>query len=162
MKFLGNSCWKITNGPYYDRLELFICGKNGGEYDFGDGSGVKCAELIDGHVLTSTHKSDFYTDEDTYELYGYDGKKVSTSFSQDELEKIFKSDVKDFGLHVMMWEAVPEESTTNHWFFVTIQNNKKIVYLHKRNFEISNSRHADENSTSWSLSMRYRVTKNAS
>ena len=31
--------------------------------------------------------------------------------------------------------------------FVTIQNNKIIVYLHKRNFEISNSRHADERST---------------
>ena len=127
VKFLGNSCWKITNGPYYDRLELFICGKNGGEYDFGDGSGVKCAELIDGYVLTSTHKSDFYTDEDTYELYGYDGKKVSTSFSQDELEKIFKSDVKDFGLHVMMWEAVPEESTTNHWFFYNIEKDKKWI-----------------------------------
>ena len=139
MKFLGNSCWKITNGPYYDRLELFICGKNGGEYDFGDGSGVKCAELIDGYVLTSTHKSDFYTDEDTYELYGYDGKKVSTSFSQDELEKIFKSDVKDFGLHVMM-----------------------CVYLHKRNFEISNSRHADERNTNWSYAMLSRGTKNAS
>ena len=45
---------------------------------------------------------------------------------------------------------------------VTIQNNKKIVYLHKRNFEISNSRHADEKSTNWSHAMLSRGTKNAS
>ena len=46
--------------------------------------------------------------------------------------------------------------------FVTIQNDKKIVYLHKRNFEISNSRHADERSTNWSYAMLSRGTKNAS
>ena len=46
--------------------------------------------------------------------------------------------------------------------FVTIQNNKKIVYLHKRNFEISNSRHADERNTNWSYAMLSRDTKNAS
>ena len=46
--------------------------------------------------------------------------------------------------------------------FVTIQNNKKIVYLHKRNFEISNSRHADDNNTNWSYAMLSRGTKNAS
>ena len=45
---------------------------------------------------------------------------------------------------------------------VTIQNNKKIVYLHKRNFEISNSRHADERNTNWSYAMLSRDTKNAS
>lgn len=127
IKFLGNSCWKITNGPYYDRLQLFICGKNGGKYDFGDGSGMKCAELVDGYVLTSTYKSDFYTDEDTYEIYSYDGKKTSTSFSQDELEKVFKTDVKDFGSHVMMWETVPEGSSTNHWYFYNFEKDKKWV-----------------------------------
>ena len=42
---------------------------------------------------------------------------------------------------------------------VTIQNNKKIVYLHKRNFEISNSRHADERNTNWSYAMLSRDTK---
>ena len=46
--------------------------------------------------------------------------------------------------------------------FVTIQNNKIIVYLHKRNFEISNSRHADERSTNWSYAMLSRDTKIAS
>jgi len=46
--------------------------------------------------------------------------------------------------------------------FVTIQNNKKIVYLQKRNFEISNSRHADKKSTNWSHAMLSRGTKNAS
>ena len=46
--------------------------------------------------------------------------------------------------------------------FVTIQNNKKIVYLHKRNFEISNSRHADERNTNWSYAMLSRDTKIAS
>ena len=45
---------------------------------------------------------------------------------------------------------------------VTIQNNKKIVYLHKRNFDISNSRHADERNTNWSYAMLSRDTKNAS
>ena len=44
---------------------------------------------------------------------------------------------------------------------VTIQNNKKIVYLHKRNFDISNSRHADERNTNWSYAMLSRDTKNA-
>ena len=39
---------------------------------------------------------------------------------------------------------------------------QKIVYLHKRNFEISNSRHADEKSTNWSHAMLSRGTKNAS
>ena len=47
-------------------------------------------------------------------------------------------------------------------YIVTIQNNKKIVYLYKRNFEISNSRHADEKSTNWSHAMLSRGTKNAS
>jgi len=47
-------------------------------------------------------------------------------------------------------------------YIVTIQNNKKIVYLHKRNFEISNSRHADERSTNWSYAMLSRDTKIAS
>ena len=47
-------------------------------------------------------------------------------------------------------------------FDVTIQNNKKIVYLHKRNFEISNSRHADERNTNWSYAMLSRDTKIAS
>ena len=46
--------------------------------------------------------------------------------------------------------------------FVTIQNNKIIVYLHKRNFEISNSRHADERNTNWSYDMLSRDTKIAS
>ena len=45
---------------------------------------------------------------------------------------------------------------------VTIQNNKKIVYLHKRNFDISNSRHADDRNTNWSYAMLSRDTKNAS
>ena len=49
----------------------------------------------------------------------------------------------------------------NYHFLVTIQNNKKIVYLHKRNFEISNSRHADERNTNWSYAMLSRDTKNA-
>jgi hypothetical protein len=39
---------------------------------------------------------------------------------------------------------------------------QKIVYLHKRNFEISNSRHADERNTNWSYAMLSRDTKNAS
>ena len=45
---------------------------------------------------------------------------------------------------------------------VTIQNNKKIVYLHKRNIEIPNSRHADDRNTNWSYAMLSRDTKNAS
>ena len=39
---------------------------------------------------------------------------------------------------------------------------QKIVYLHKRNFEISNSRHADDRNTNWSYAMLSRDTKNAS
>ena len=51
--------------------------------------------------------------------------------------------------------------SVNDNYIVTIQNNKKIVYLHKRNFEISNSRHADERNTNWSYAMLSRDTKNA-
>ena len=53
----------------------------------------------------------------------------------------------------------------NFCFFVNFGNyseQQKIVYLHKRNFEISNSRHADEKSTNWSHAMLSRGTKNAS
>lgn len=39
---------------------------------------------------------------------------------------------------------------------------QKIVYLHKRNFEISNSRHADDRNINWSYAMLSRATKNAS
>ena len=52
-------------------------------------------------------------------------------------------------------------SLCNSIFLVTIQN-KKIVYLHKRNFDISNSRHADDRNTNWSNAMLSRDTKNAS
>ena len=62
-------------------------------------------------------------------------------------------------------QGTPEELKQQNGFYkkmVTIQNNKTIVYLHKRNFEISNSRHADERNTNWSYAMLSRDTKNAS
>lgn len=124
--FLGNGCWELSNGPYYSKLELFICGKTGGQYDFGEGSeDLKCSKLIDGYVMTRTHKSDFYTDEYLYEVYNYEGKKVSTSLSQEKLEKIFKTDIKDLGNHVMMWEEASNAFFANEWHFYNIEKDKE-------------------------------------
>ena len=45
---------------------------------------------------------------------------------------------------------------------VTIQNDKNFVYLHKRNFEISNNRLANEKIRDLTNAMLSRGTKNAS
>ena len=79
------------------------------------------------------------------------------------IEDVIKAKNLHIALNKALAELPPHEyQIILECFFVTIQNNKKIVYLHKRNFEISNSRHADERSTNWSYAMLSRDTKIAS
>ena len=86
-----------------------------------------------------------YYDEAEIELYEGERIRIALTFRKPENIAITSDYGNDIDIRL-----------------VTIQNNKKIVYLHKRNFEISNSRHADEKSTNWSHAMLSRDTKIAS
>ena len=123
--YLGNCCWNLYSP---NSVSLFICGRNGGEYDFDEESDdIECKELIDGYVLTRTHIADFYTNDYSYEVYNYEGKKTNVSLSQEELENIDKTDIEDLGHHVMMWMESSESSFSNEWHFYNIEKNKEWV-----------------------------------
>ena len=66
--------------------------------------------------------------------------------------------IKEIGSIDLMYDRKEYKLTK----IVTIQNEKNFVYLHKRNFEISNNRLANEKIRDLTNAMLSRGTKNAS